>query len=168
MTAKELCNRIQDYVAVHGEAQGRYCFNEANTLLLEAASLLADFAGSGLTPEEIAEMAKAKQENRLVELPYALGNVIYVLEDIYCGSCTHNHKSCGPDRRRSRCPVRPAPCVVAGYEVYSDAAGLPYVSDPGEWDYEEFDPFVSADDVFYATREAAEIAAEKYNAGKGW
>lgn len=42
---------------------------------------LAAYEDSGLTPEEAAELARAKAENRLIILPVPIGEPIYVIAD---------------------------------------------------------------------------------------
>lgn len=164
MTTNEFCNRILDYVAVHGESLNKFCFDEANTLLLDAASRLLDFDKSGLTPEEISELAKAKRENRMVELPYALGSTVYTLEKIECDNyCDYWVDDLGCNGAKP-CPVQPVGREVEGYEVTSTNDGELVLSAPGEWGYEGLETFSGINGVIYNSPEGAKIAAEKYNA----
>jgi len=43
----------------------------------EAITRLAEYEGSGLSPEEVQELAKAEAEGRLVVLPCKVGDAVY-------------------------------------------------------------------------------------------
>lgn len=45
--------------------------------ILDGITRLAAYEDSGLSPEEVQKMARAKAEGRLVVLPYKVGNPIY-------------------------------------------------------------------------------------------
>jgi hypothetical protein len=47
----------------------------------EAITRLAEYEDSGLSPEEVQELAKAKAEGRLVVLPCKVGDTVYVIVD---------------------------------------------------------------------------------------
>ncbi len=162
MTTKALIDKMLQYTARYSEPP--YGLEIAGTaeLLLAAASRLLDFGKSGLTPEEISELAKAKRENRLVEPPYALGSTVYTLEGVPCADCS----VCGDPTRcdGTRCPVRPVMHKVEGYEVARTADGVLRLSAPGEWGFEGLERFYGADGKIYVSAEAAETAADEYNA----
>lgn len=81
MTTRALIDKMLQYTARYSEPPyGREIAGTAE-LLLDAASRLLDFYKSGLTPEEISELAKAKRENRLVELPCKVGSSVYFIEN---------------------------------------------------------------------------------------
>lgn len=163
MTTNELCNVIRDYAAAHKELLFNYYCCGAHTLLLDAASRLLDFDKSGLTPEEISELAQAKRENRLAELPYPLGSTVYTLELVECPDCGHYdcyYGCCGADPKEFACHVHAVRHVVAGYVVRRGADGRLWVSGPGRWQADKFVPYVGV----YRSLEEAKIAVEKYNA----
>ena len=57
----------------------------------EAITRLAAYEDSGLSPDEVQELAKAKAEGRLVELPCKIGDEVWFLEkqlDIANGTCS--------------------------------------------------------------------------------
>lgn len=162
MTTGELiCELCQRYNYYTNPTYGRE-ITEIAELLREAACRLAKFSESGLTPEESVKLAKAKLENRLVELPHALGSTVYTLEGVPCADCS----VCGDPTRcdGTRCPVRPVMHKVEGYEVARTADGVLRLSAPGEWGFEGLERFFSADSVIYDSPEAAETAADEYNA----
>lgn len=164
MTTRALIDKMLQYTAMYSEPPyGREIAGTAE-LLLDAASRLIDFEKSGLTPEEISELARAKREDRLVELPYALGGTVYTLEKIECGNycdCWVDDLGCNGARP---CPLRPVGHKVEGYEVSLTNDGELVLSDPGKWGHEGLETFSGINGVIYNSPEGAKIAAEKYNA----
>lgn len=112
-------------------------------------------------------LAKARHENRLVELPYPLGSTVYTLELVECPDCGHYdcyYGCCGADPKEFACHARVVRHVVAGYVVRRGADGRLWVSGPGRWQPDKFVPYAGVDGRVYGLEVAAKIAAEKYNA----
>lgn len=51
--------------------------SEAGNTITQLLAELADYESSGLTPEEVQDLAKAKAEWRLIELPCKVGDTVY-------------------------------------------------------------------------------------------
>ena len=51
--------------------------------LTEAINRLAEYEDSGLSPEEVQELAKAKAEGRLVVLPCKVGETIWKIKAVF-------------------------------------------------------------------------------------
>jgi len=64
--------------AAHVDEQGQICM---------LSDRLATYEDSGLSPEEVQKMARAKVEGRLVELPCKLGDTVYFAQRI----CEYKH-----------------------------------------------------------------------------
>ena len=60
--------------------------------LTEAVNRLAEYEDSGLSPEEVQEIAKAKADGRLVVLPIKVGESVYAIVN-----CADIIKSCDDD-----------------------------------------------------------------------
>ena len=58
----------------------------------EAITRLAEYEDSGLSPDEVQELAKAKAEGRLVDLPCKVGESLYAIVN-----CADIIKSCDDD-----------------------------------------------------------------------
>lgn len=121
-----------------------------------------------MTPEEISELARAKRENRMVELPYALGSTVYTLEKIECD----NYCDCWVDdlgcNGAKPCPVQPVEHKVEGYCVaLTDEDGVFGLSGPGKCGYEGLELFFGVDHRVYGSLEDAEIVAEKIMRRRG-
>jgi len=67
-------NEHADFITIKKDGYARYRAS------CEGALKLAAYEDSGLSPEEVQKMARAKAEGRLVVLPLKVGSTIYRLE----------------------------------------------------------------------------------------
>ena len=67
------------------------CLNRNHWALGRHVDRLAAYEDTGLSPEQVQELAKAKADGRLVELPCKIGDEVWFLEkqlDITNGTCS--------------------------------------------------------------------------------
>ena len=79
-------NEHADFITIKKDGYARYRAS------CEGALKLAAYEDSGLSPEEVQELAKAKAEGRLVVLPCKVGDTVYAIVN-----CADIIKSCDDD-----------------------------------------------------------------------
>lgn len=127
---------------------------------------LAAYEATGLSPEEVAELAQAKKDGRLVVLPCKDSTVYTVEKDIgHCTKCANKDMAywhsaiIGFYCDDACCPLHVVAHDVEGF-VISVENGIAALSPPGEWGYEGFEQFEGVDGNWYLTCEEAEAALE--------
>ena len=76
-------------------AECLYSGGEAEAgILMEISRRLAAYEDSGLSPEEVQKMARAKADGRLVVLPCKVGNTIYRIISYKCNAVCNKLNAC--------------------------------------------------------------------------
>lgn len=88
------------------ERNGKQILGKYGVAIFEVLERLAAYEDTGLTPAEVAELAEAKKDGRLVVLPCKVGDTVYLvlpkcrasripLAECYffeCDDCPHNKR----------------------------------------------------------------------------
>ena len=91
MEIKEAIKRIEEHKQIHftKEYPRAIKITEALDMAIEKLNLLAEYEDTGLTPQEIIELAEAEKQGRLLVLPCKEGTTIY--QTCYKCTCTLGH-----------------------------------------------------------------------------
>jgi hypothetical protein len=150
---------------------------ESVYLALQALRKLAEYEDTGLSPAEVAELAQAKADGRLVVLPVSVGDTVWRLckcSDIPSrldGTMYSDDGSPGTATGyycpyENNCPHDTDDCekVKDKIQIFEDCAEAINISEGGIWFFLEYTPNVDLSDfgkTVFLTREEAEKALKE-------
>lgn len=147
-------------------APNGYC--DSYCYFTSIADRLASYEDTGLTPEEVAKLAEAKADGRLVELPCKIGADVYTIEEDYfeCDNCEFKDEATEINHYCRRCPLpvgRHCPYIVKtdkceGFEIGEKSDGETCMFGPGKFGREGLEEFGGIDQKVYYNMDDAKAA----------